>query len=154
MSFDTDGDGSDDLKAHVRKSTREPVDWSKKLGWYMDLNYPTNQGERIISAPILREDKLLVSTLIPSGDACEPTQLGWLMVLDAATGAMLKPPIDLNNDGVFTYDEVLSGIQGVSNPLASPTVVATQNEDIILTSTTAGEGSESTTPDAATPVVE
>jgi len=54
------------------------------LGWYMDL-YNTdagntdNYGERAVSNPIVRGDRLIFTTLIPSDDPCDYGGTGWLM---------------------------------------------------------------------------
>ncbi|MFK7992621.1 MAG: pilus assembly protein [Granulosicoccus sp.] len=149
VAYDTDGDGSDDTSLRIRKSTQQAIDWETHLGWYMDFDHPSMMGEQVIVKPLLREGKLLVSTHIPTGNECTPDQLGWLMILDGASGAMLPPSIDLNRDGSFTPGEVLSGVQGITNPLASPTIVAAQHEDVILTSKDDGTGSTSTTLNAS-----
>ena len=149
IEYDTDADGTDDTSLLTRQSSQNAIDWDTHLGWYMDLDYPYLVGEQVINKPLLREGKLLVSTHIPTGNECTPDQLGWLMVLDATSGAMLPPSIDLNGDGSFGQDEVLSGVQGISNPLASPTIVAAQHEDVILTSKDDGSGSSSTTLNAS-----
>lgn len=145
VTYDADGDGTKESTALVRKSTQNDIDWETHFGWYMDLEYPEAMGEQVITKPLLRDGKLVVSTHIPVGNECSPTQTGWLMILDAVSGAMLPPSIDLNNDGSFNQDEILSGIQGLSNPLAAPTIVSSQAEDIILTGNADGSGSSSTT---------
>lgn len=149
VSYDTDNDGTDDTSLRVRKSSQHEIDWDNHLGWYMDLDHPYLVGEQVINKPLLRDGKLLVSTHIPTGNECTPDQLGWLMIFDATSGAMLPPSIDLNRDGSFGSDEQLSGVQGISNPLASPTIVSAQHEDVILTSKDDGSGSSSTTLDAS-----
>lgn len=145
VSYDGDGDGTNESTGLIRKSTQDEIDWETHLGWYMDLEFPNAVGEQVITKPLLREGKLIVSTHIPVGNECSPNQIGWLMVLDAASGAMPAPSIDLNNDGNFSQDEILSGIQGLSNPLAAPTIVSAQAEDVILTNNADGTGSTSTT---------
>lgn len=143
VAFDADGNGSKESSALVRKTSRNEIDWNTHFGWYMDLASPTLMGEQVLTAPILREDKLIISTHIPVGNECSPDQQGWLMILDAASGAMPSPSIDLNGDGNFSDDEVLSGIQGLNNPLATPTIVAAQVEDVILTNNIDGSGTSS-----------
>jgi type IV pilus assembly protein PilY1 len=150
LSFDSDGDGTDDTTAEVRKSTQSEIDWDIHDGWYLDLDYPLMIGEQVITAPLLREDKLIVSTQIPKGDECSPEQDGWLMILDAASGAMPETSLDLDGDGAFTAEEMISGIRGLNNPLASPTIVATQLEDVVLTNDDQAAGSSSTGLDAVT----
>lgn len=145
VPYDIDGDGINESSALVRKSTQNEIDWETHFGWYMDLEFPNAMGEQVITKPLLREGKLVVSTHIPVGDECSPNQIGWLMILDAVSGAMPSPSVDLNKDGNFKPDETLSGIQGMSNPLAAPTIVSAQAEDVILTNNADGSGSSSTT---------
>jgi type IV pilus assembly protein PilY1 len=145
LSYDADGDGVAESVAMIRKSSQHSIDWDTHLGWYIDLDYPAMQGEQVLTKPLLREGKLIVSTHIPSGNECEPAQDGWLMILDAASGAMPESTIDLNKDGNFSDQEILAGIKGISNPLAAPTVVAAQSEDVILTNDLEGGGAASST---------
>lgn len=56
------------------------VDWSSKKGWFMDFYTP---GERIIVKPTLISDRLLFTTLIPSGTACDYGGSSWSMELIA-----------------------------------------------------------------------
>lgn len=53
-----------------------------------------------------------------------------------------------DGDGNFTSGEVLSGIQGLGNPLAAPTVVSAGSEDVLLTNNIDGSGAINTTLDA------
>ncbi len=79
------------------------------LGWYMDLlntqgGNTNNGGERQVSNPILRNGRIIFPTLVPTAivNACDFGGSGWLMELDAASGARLSfSPFDLNNDGKF-----------------------------------------------------
>ena len=143
--FDTDGDGIDESSAFVRESTQHEIDWSKHLGWFMNLEYITATGEQVVAQPILREGRIIFNTYIPIGDECTPESAGWLMALDAASGAMPETSIDLNGDGVFTPDEKLSGINSIGNPFSPPTIASGTNEDIILTSNPDGSGTSTST---------
>lgn len=81
------------------------------LGWRMDLQLQgasSNNGERVVSDPVLRVDRIMFATLIPDADACEAGGSGWLMVLDAATGQRLTvQAFDLNRDEVFNNDDMI-----------------------------------------------
>ena len=84
--------------AGVRVTSANPVAATKD-GWYLDL--PAT-GERQVSNPALRNGKIVFTTIIPGGDACSAGGEGWLMVLDALTGARPEAtPLDLNLDGTF-----------------------------------------------------
>lgn len=89
-----------------------------RRGWYLDLVRPLvsggAQGERAVSAPILRNGVVIFPTLIPFTTTCTPGGTSWLMELDQFSGARLSSgtPIDLNNDGVVN-DSDLIDINGV-----------------------------------------
>lgn len=118
-----------------------------KMGWYMDLrqpdpadpnNHTTNltwQGERVVSAPLLRENRLVFTTLIPSGDPCEFGGTGWLMEISALDGKRLSiSPFDLNNDGLFnTLDYVFIGYDYQGQPIYVPASGKKSKEGIIKT---------------------
>ncbi|MBB3062423.1 pilus assembly protein [Microbulbifer rhizosphaerae] len=61
------------------------LDWSSDIdGWYLDLIYADKKtGERVISRPLLKYDRLLFPTLITSSDPCAFGGSGWLMELVA-----------------------------------------------------------------------
>jgi type IV pilus assembly protein PilY1 len=79
-----------------------------KKGWYIDLvnsglTVADNLGERQVTTPVLRDGKIIFTTLTPSANPCVFGGGGFLMELDARTGARLsKPTLDTNNDGVIT----------------------------------------------------
>lgn len=79
-------------------------------GWYMDLlsgapgvpSGPAFRGEMQVSDSILRNGRIIFTTLIPDADPCDFGGTSWLMEMDALSGArLLSTPFDLNNDGKF-----------------------------------------------------
>ena len=144
VEFDTDGDGTSDTYATTRTSTKHTIDWETHKGWYMDLTYPSNMGEQVINQPLLREGRLIISTQIPAGDECSPELDGWLMLLDAASGAMNNASIDLNGDGIFNSNDVISGVKNINNPLAPPIITAAGKKDLILTDSMDGSKTNTT----------
>ncbi len=143
-SADTDGDGVADTSLQVRETSQELIDWSKHAGWYMDLAYNSPKGEQVVATPVLRDGKVLVNTHIPVGNECVPEQQGWLMVFDARSGAMLpESTIDLDGDGKLD-DGPLGGVQNLTNPFASPTVVSGENNDFLLSQNATGSEATST----------
>lgn len=99
----------------VRVPSNTPLGTAR--GWYMDLVQPTwtatntagYQGERVVSNPILRNNRVIFSTLIPDTDPCEPGGSSWLMELDAMSGGRLKvSPFDLTDDRAFTDADLVS----------------------------------------------
>lgn len=88
-----------------RVTSDTQINWNDKDGWYIDLISPgaaSNFGERQVSNTIIRNGKIIFTTLIPSDDPCEFGGTGWLMELDFASGARLEySPFDVNDDGSF-----------------------------------------------------
>ena len=90
----------------TRNISNNPIAWrldgvtaSQQLGWYVNL--PTS-GERQVTDPLVRESRVIFTTMIPSPDACNPSGTGWLMVLNTENGGRLDETLDLNGDGAFT----------------------------------------------------
>lgn len=93
-----------DQTADYRITSNAEVDWAKHQGWYIDLAYKgVNDGERIISEPVLRNGLVMFTTITPGSGTCDATGSGWLMVLDIASGSRLEvSPFDINGDGLFS----------------------------------------------------
>lgn len=90
------------------------IDWNTQQGWYLDLidiSRSSNEGERQVSVPVLRSDRIIFTTLIPPSNNdpvknknCEMSTTGssWLMELNTSTGG--APPgaiFDTNGTGKF-----------------------------------------------------
>lgn len=85
-----------------------PVDWSSKKGWYMEL--PTS-GERVVADPILSNGRIIFVTAIPSQSQalCDSGGSGWIMELDANNGGRIEQfTFDVDNDGDFDADDLLN----------------------------------------------
>ncbi len=80
-----------------RLMSNNSVDWSSKLGWYLDLvntgvtSTQDNKGERQVTDSTLWLNQILFTTQIPNSDACAGGGTGWVMKLNAQTGADLTP---------------------------------------------------------------
>jgi len=102
-------------------------------GWYMDLTNPgatNNRGERQVTNSILRNGRIIFTTLLPSTDPCGYGGSGYLMELSATNGSRLTspPPFDTNNDGAVNDSDKIGGttVSGVSSSvgiLAQPDIV-------------------------------
>ncbi len=132
-TFDTDGDGLVDDSIPIRETSSHAIDWSVHEGWYLDLihnNYLL--GEQILTAPILRDGKVLLTTHIPVGNECIPEQQGWFMVLEATSGAMpARGLLDLNGDGRLN-EPPIAGAGNLTNPFAPPALMSSGRLDFIL----------------------
>lgn len=81
---------------------------SSERGWYMDLVWestnggPGPQGERVTSRALVRGDRVIFTSLIPSSDACSAGGTSWLYELNTLSGSRLSYSVlDINNDGKF-----------------------------------------------------
>ncbi|MCQ8181338.1 PilC/PilY family type IV pilus protein [Methylomonas sp. SURF-1] len=95
---------------NLRGTSANSVDYSTKRGWYMDLlpSSGTAQGERVISSALLKLDRIIFLTAIPSSDPCSPGGTSWLMEVDFKTGgATATSSFDLNNDDKFDSKDTL-----------------------------------------------
>lgn len=118
-----------DIRVTTRKSIADADD-----GWFFDL--PTT-GERQVSTPILRNGRIIFTTLIPSGDACSAGGTSWLMEMDALSGGRLSfSPFDLNEDGEFNVQDFItvtidgeevqvpaSGIRSTEGIIKTPAII-------------------------------
>ncbi|GGY80637.1 hypothetical protein GCM10011613_27100 [Cellvibrio zantedeschiae] len=75
--------------AESRTVSKVNPDWSTKRGWYIDLDHSGSINERVISKALLLQDKLLITTLMPTTIPCDVGGKSWFMEV-AAVGD--KPP--------------------------------------------------------------
>jgi type IV pilus assembly protein PilY1 len=114
-----------DIRVTSRKAILDDDD-----GWFFDL---PSTGERQVSTPILRNGRIIFTTLIPSGDACSAGGTSWLMEMDALSGGRLSfSPFDLNEDGVFDQADFVTVILG-GEEVRVPTSGIRSTEGIIKT---------------------
>jgi type IV pilus assembly protein PilY1 len=139
----------------VRTTSKNPVDWDSKRGWYLDLKESTNgvPSERIVSTPVVMEfddpdvpDRVLFVTNTPSPDPCSHGGTTWLMELDLVTGARTDTSVfDFNNDNAFDQNDTLdtdndgtgdTPVTGVALPVTygitgEPLLLKTESGDIV-----------------------
>jgi type IV pilus assembly protein PilY1 len=73
-----------DSSPPTRTVTDDTVNWSEKFGWYVDLDHNgTTRDERVTIKAVLIQDRLLVTTLIPSQANCLAGGSSWFMELTA-----------------------------------------------------------------------
>ena len=76
----------------TRTSSNNPVDWSSKNGWFVDLNSSASTGERQNVRAILASGALIVPTMIPPAGECG-VGTGWLNVFNYRTGGAVDPSV-------------------------------------------------------------
>ncbi|MGH8551060.1 MAG: PilC/PilY family type IV pilus protein, partial [Methylococcales bacterium] len=128
------------------------------LGWRIDLQLqgaPSNNGERVVSDPVLRPDRVIFTTLIPNSDACAFGGSGWLMAVDAFDGGRLTvQAFDLNRNGGFNLSDRIaipdgtggtvsvnvSGKRSTVGTLSTPVIVGTgdSSSELLLQSGSSG----------------
>ncbi len=95
---------------NVRVTTNKKVTYPTEKGWVLDLGLnAAAAGERVVNSAILRDDRVIFTTMIPSADPCAFGGSSWLMELNSLTGARLESsPFDLNDDGYFDSEDFIA----------------------------------------------
>jgi type IV pilus assembly protein PilY1 len=116
----TPGDVTDDSEVRIT-SDNDIAQWygdgtgsnPGKGGWFIDLvdgNDGNNHGEKAVTDPVLRNDRIIFTTLIPSQSPCDFGGGGWLMELSSRDGGHLaEPSFDLNDDATFDGNDTHNG---------------------------------------------
>lgn len=64
-----------------------------KKGWYIDLDNPPGKGERVVSAPLIYDNILVFSSIVPPGqetvNSCDAGGTGYVNALNAFSGTSL-----------------------------------------------------------------
>jgi type IV pilus assembly protein PilY1 len=110
----------------------------------------TYQGERVVNDPIIRDDRVIFTTLIPIDRACGSGGKSWLMVLDLLSGGQLtQAQVDTNGDNVIDGRDadasgVSSGEDGgiLSRPAGLRCLGDGCLADRLMSSSTSDEGSD------------
>lgn len=126
------------VMTEVRKLSQNKIDWSRQKGWFMNL--PT-AGERVIGQAAVRGGRVIFTTLIASDDPCAFGGSGWLMEVDAKTGAQLPYAIfDSNGDKlVDDNDQIFAGVPITVGIVKQPLVLDGASTASKLMSGTSGE---------------
>ena len=90
---------------NIRTNSNNAVDWSTKIGWYLD--FPAS-GERAFTDPILALGTVSFTTNIPAlGDPCSGGGISWLYQLDWKTGGAVLTA-DKSSTGQLVAAEFLA----------------------------------------------
>lgn len=138
----------------VRATSQSTV---SNRGWYLDLlSGPPGvpppsgfKGEMQVSDSVLRNGRIIFSTIIPSTDPCAFGGNSWLMELDALSGGRLPyTPFDLNDDKKFDSNDYItlpdgtkvpvSGRQSEVGMIGKPGILSGDNAEYKYTSGTSG----------------
>ena len=137
-----------DQGSNVRLTSDNAIGTNR--GWYLDLLAPGGvfQGEMQVTESLLRNQRIIFTTLIPNSDVCGYGGTSWTMMMDALTGGRLESSFDLNGDGSFSVDDKLAPNTGDTAVAASgrqsqygispkPSIVSTGSVEYLLTPGTA-----------------
>jgi type IV pilus assembly protein PilY1 len=160
-----DGPDADNLPDTIsvaqRVTTNNPLASPNDRGWYLDLlspNTPNFQGEMQVSDSVLRNGRVIFTTLIPDPDLCSTGGTSWLMEINALTGSRLEEsPFDNNRDGQFSDDDFVeitlsdgskikvpvSGLQSEVGIAQRPGILSSENAEFKYLSGTAKNSSDS-----------
>lgn len=149
QSFDTDNNGSADEEFILRDVSDNLIDWDVHLGWVLDLQpdkientaNSLNSGERQVSNAIVRNGRVIFTTLIPSTVECEFGGTSFLMELDFRDGSALEfPAFDLNGDGEYDGDDTdASGRASDVGIMPTVSILSDDNQDVAFGSGASGD---------------
>jgi len=93
--------------------------WTTQLGWYLNLdNVNGVRNERVISKALLIQDKVIVTTLLPTAVPCDVGGKSWLMEIPAVGNKYVDTTVIAKN---LFDNQIYLGEQNVSiNPLSKP----------------------------------
>jgi type IV pilus assembly protein PilY1 len=90
----------------TRVTSNNTINWSTQSGWFIDL---PAAGERQVSDPVLRNGRVIFTTLVPTSEICNFGGTSWLMELDVRGGSRLdESAFDLNNDQKFDESDYVT----------------------------------------------
>jgi type IV pilus assembly protein PilY1 len=119
QGFDSDNNGTEDVFYVLREMSDNNLDFSTAMGWKINLRpeavegaaNTNNFGERQVSNAVVRDGRVIFTTLVPSQQLCDFGGSSFVMQVDYRDGGALGfPAFDLNGDGVF--DEIDTNASG------------------------------------------
>lgn len=147
----------DSITTPLRVTSKNPVGGTTGRGWYLDLlsppvATPVFRGEMQVSDSVLRNSRIIFTTLIPDANPCSLGGTSWLMELDSLNGGRLdESPFDNNRDGEFSDEDFVevmingelvrvpvSGMQSEVGIAQRPGILSSENAEFkYLSGTTA-----------------
>jgi type IV pilus assembly protein PilY1 len=124
---------------NYRTATARQIDWTVNTGWYADF---PSLAERVVSAPVLRDGRVIVTSIIPSSTPCSPGGTSWLNEVDWLNGGLLAtPPFDTNGDGVIDSKDTRVQGRNFTSVASAPAIQKTKDpkKDVKLLNESSGE---------------
>lgn len=148
-SHDTDGDGVTETDYTLRDVSDNAIDFSTHMGWKINLMpekilgvaNSDNFGERQVSNAVLRDGRIIFTTLLPSQNPCDFGGGSFIMQLDYRDGSKLGfPTFDLNGDGSFdSSDSDASGRMTDIGIVPTPSILSDASQDFAVISGSSGD---------------
>jgi type IV pilus assembly protein PilY1 len=148
-NYDTDGDDVEETDYTLRDVSDAEIDFDVHKGWKLDLmpqqiqgaENTGNFGERQVSNPVLRDGRIIFTTLLPSQSPCEFGGSSFVMQLDYINGGQLGfPAFDLNADGSFDdSDSDASGRMTDIGIVPTPSILSDSTNDFAVISGSSGD---------------
>lgn len=148
-SYDTDGDDVEETDYTLRDVSDIAIDFTQHQGWKIDLvpqqilgvDNSNNFGERQVSDAVVRDGRIIFTTLLPSQSPCEFGGSSFVMQLDYANGGRLEfPAFDLNADGSFDdSDSDASGRMTDIGIVPTPSILSGTDSDFAVISGSSGD---------------
>jgi type IV pilus assembly protein PilY1 len=149
VDFNEPGEDDDDKRHVVRDVSSNAVDYSTKLGWYIELKpqkvngsaNASNFGEKQVTNALVRNGRVIFTTLLPSQNQCDFGGTSFTMQLDFKNGGLLgDPPFDLNGDDTFdSNDTYVGGVQSKVGIIPTLSVIADGAQEIAFGSGSSGD---------------
>jgi type IV pilus assembly protein PilY1 len=149
LNFDNDEDGDTDVTKSVRKSTNHAINYDSHMGWYIKLlpvkvngvANSSNFGEKQVSRAVVRDGRVIFTTLVPSQDSCDFGGSSFIMSLNYTNGGqLLFPAFDLNGDGTFDGgDPLVAGVQSDVGIVPTVSILTDNDRDIGFASGSSGD---------------
>ncbi len=152
---DVDNPFTSTAKKHDIRFTSKKGMTAGKRGWFIDLKSPgKTEGERVVYPPLIRGERVVFVTLIPSKDPCGVGGTSWMMELNALNGDRLPmTPWDLNDNKLYDVGDKASAdlegtgavaetISGVRTPawgiIRTPGIVDVGKDELKISGGTSG----------------
>lgn len=136
----------------LRDVTQTPIDFSAHMGWFIELiplqiegsGNASNFGEKQVSNALVKDGRVIFTTLLPSQGLCDFGGSSFIMELDFANGGGLDyPAFDLNGDGGFDdSDTMASGVMTDNGIVPSLSIFSGNDSDVAFGSGSSGDVSE------------
>ncbi|HEY0961775.1 MAG TPA: PilC/PilY family type IV pilus protein [Pseudomonadales bacterium] len=149
VDFNEAGEDDEDKIHTVRDVSDNPVDYATKHGWFIQLlpqkvnntANASNFGERQVTNALVRNGRVIFTTLLPSQNQCEFGGTSFTMQLDFTNGGLLgDPPFDLNADGTFSNDDTtVGGVQSKVGIIPTLSVIADGQQELAFGSGSSGD---------------